>query len=88
MNQRINGNLLKVSANGIRIKLCWQDFILNLFQRISMSNKTRNILKIIAIVLVVVAILMHIHWLVVPAIPVYRFWFVVTGFVLLLISSK
>lgn len=53
-----------------------------------MSNKTRNILKVVAIVLVVMAVLMHVHWLVVPYLPLYRFWMSVTGFVLLLISSK
>jgi hypothetical protein len=53
-----------------------------------MSNKTRNVLKIIAIVLVVMAVMMQIHWLVVPYLPVYRFWMAITGFALLLISSK
>ena len=53
-----------------------------------MSNKTRNVLKVIAIVLVVMAVMMHIHWLVVPYLPVYRFWMVTTAFVLLLVSSK
>jgi hypothetical protein len=53
-----------------------------------MSNKTRSVLKIIAVVLVLVAVMMHIGWLNIPYLPVYRFWLVVTGFGLLLISSK
>jgi hypothetical protein len=53
-----------------------------------MSNKTRSVLKIIAVVLVLVAVMMHIGWLNVPTLPLYRFWMVVLGFGLLLISSK
>jgi hypothetical protein len=53
-----------------------------------MSNKTRSVLKIIAVVLVLVAVMMHIGWLSVPTLPLYRFWMVVLGFGLLLISSK
>jgi hypothetical protein len=53
-----------------------------------MSNKTRNILKITAIILAVLAVAMHLHIVIIPAIAIYQFWIVVTAFVLLLIGSK
>jgi hypothetical protein len=53
-----------------------------------MSNKTRAILKGIAVVLVLLAVLMHLQYVIIPAISVYRFWIVVISFALLLISSK
>lgn len=53
-----------------------------------MSNKTRSILKAIAVILVLLAVLMHLGWVVVPAISVYRFWLVVLAFGLLLVGSK
>ena len=54
----------------------------------TMSNKTRSILKGIAVVLVLLAVVMHLGWILIPAIAGYKFWFVVIGFGLLLISSK
>ena len=53
-----------------------------------MSNKTRSILKIIAVVLVVLAVMMHIGWIAIPALAAYKFWFVVIGFGLVLVSSR
>jgi putative Mn2+ efflux pump MntP len=53
-----------------------------------MSNKTRSILKITAIVLVLLAIMMKLGWVVIPAVSVYMFWIAVIGFGLLLIGSK
>jgi hypothetical protein len=53
-----------------------------------MSNKTRSILKILAVILVLVAVMMNIGWLTIPTLSAYRFWFVVLAFGLLLISSK
>lgn len=53
-----------------------------------MSNKTRSVLRIIAVVLVLIAVMMHIGWIAIPTLSVYRFWFVVIGFGLVLISSK
>jgi hypothetical protein len=53
-----------------------------------MSNKTRSILKIIAVVLVAVAVMMHIGWIAIPSLSVYRFWLVVIGFGLVLATSK
>lgn len=53
-----------------------------------MSNKTRSILKAIAVILVLLAVLMDLHIVIVPAIAVYKFWIVVVAFGVLLVSSK
>jgi hypothetical protein len=53
-----------------------------------MSNKTRSILKAIAVILVLLAVLMELKIIIIPAIVVYKFWIVVIGFGLMLISSK
>jgi hypothetical protein len=53
-----------------------------------MSNKTRSILKAIAVILVLLAVLMQLQIVIVPAVSVYKFWIVVVAFGLLLISSK
>lgn len=53
-----------------------------------MSNKTRSILRAIAVVLVLIAVAMHLHWISVPAVNMYRFWIVVLAFGLMLITSK
>lgn len=54
----------------------------------TMSNRTRSILKGIAVVLVLLAVVMQLGWVIIPSISVYKFWFVVIAFGLLLISSK
>ena len=53
-----------------------------------MSNKARSILKVLAVVLVLLAVVMQIGWVIIPSISIYKFWFVVIAFGLLLISSK
>ncbi len=53
-----------------------------------MSNKTRSILKAIAVVLVLVAVAIHLGWISIPAINMYRFWMVILAFGLMLITSK
>lgn len=53
-----------------------------------MSNKTRSILKAIAVVIVLLAVAMQLHWIIIPAISEYRFWLVVIAFGVMLISSK
>jgi hypothetical protein len=53
-----------------------------------MSNKARSVLKGLAVVLVLLAVAMQLGWVIVPSISVYKFWFVVIAFGLLLISSK
>jgi cell division septal protein FtsQ len=54
----------------------------------NMSNKARSILKVLAVVLVLLAVVMQIGWVIIPSISIYKFWFVVIAFGLLLISSK
>lgn len=53
-----------------------------------MSNKTRSILKAIAVVLVLLMVVMQIGWVSIPAIAVYKFWIVVVAFGTLLLASK
>lgn len=53
-----------------------------------MSNKARSIIKGIAVILVLLAVLMQMSWIIIPAISVYKFWIVVISFGLLLIASK
>lgn len=53
-----------------------------------MSNKTRSFLKAIAVILVLLAVLMEMKVILIPAIAVYKFWIVVIAFGLMLIGSK
>jgi hypothetical protein len=53
-----------------------------------MSNKTRSILKAIAVIMVLLAVVMQMGWVAIPAIAVYKFWIVIIAFGVLLLSSK
>ena len=53
-----------------------------------MSNKTRSILKAIAVILVLLAVLMRLQIVIIPSISVYNFWIVVIAFGVVLISSR
>ena len=53
-----------------------------------MSNRTRSILKAVAVVVVLLAVVMQLQWVIIPSISVYKFWLVVVAFGLMLISSK
>jgi hypothetical protein len=53
-----------------------------------MSNRTRSILKAIAVVIVLLCVAMQLQWVIISAISVYKFWLTVIAFGLLLISSK
>jgi hypothetical protein len=53
-----------------------------------MSNRTRSILKAIAVILVLLAVVMQLQWVLIPAISIYKFWIVVIAFGVLLITSK
>lgn len=53
-----------------------------------MSNKTRSILKAIAVIIVLLAVLMQLQVVIIPFLAPYKFWMVVIGFGLMLIASK
>jgi hypothetical protein len=53
-----------------------------------MSNRTRSILKAIAAICVLLAVVMKLGYVSIPAIAAYTFWMVVLGFALLLVASK
>ena len=53
-----------------------------------MSNKTRSILKGIAVVIVLLAVLMQLQVVIIPFLVPYKFWMVVIGFGFMLAGSK
>ena len=53
-----------------------------------MSNRTRSILKAIAVILVLLAVLMQLQIVIIPSLAVYKFWIVVIAFGVLMIVSK
>lgn len=53
-----------------------------------MSNKTRSVLKAIAVIFVLLAVVMKLGYVSIPALVAYTFWMVVIGFAMVLIASK
>jgi hypothetical protein len=53
-----------------------------------MSNKTRSILKAVAVVFVIISVAIRLGWISIPAINPYSFWMVVIAFGVILITSK
>lgn len=53
-----------------------------------MSNKTRNLLKLIAVIIVVIMVLMHTGVIGIPMLVAYKFWLMVIAFCLVIIGSK
>ncbi len=53
-----------------------------------MSNKTRSIIKAVAVILVLLCVIMQFRWVIIPALDPYKFWIVVIAFGTLLITSK
>lgn len=74
--------ILKVS--GFKLSLINHQFI----KFTSMSNKTRSVIKAIAVILVLLCVIMQMGWVIIPAISPYKFWIVVLAFGTLLITSK
>jgi hypothetical protein len=53
-----------------------------------MSNKTRSVLKAIAVIFVLLAVVMKLGYVSIPALSAYTFWMVVIAFATVLIASK
>lgn len=53
-----------------------------------MGNKTRSILKAVAVILVLLAVLMQLQVVIIPALAVYKFWIVIVAFGLIMIVSR
>lgn len=53
-----------------------------------MSNKTRSIIKAIAVIFVLLAVVMRLGYVSIPALSPYTFWMVVIAFSMVLITSK
>ena len=52
-----------------------------------MNNKMRSLLKVVAVLLVLLAVLMQLNFIYFPALADIKFWMVVIAFGLLLITS-
>ena len=53
-----------------------------------MNNKMRSILRVIAVLLVLLAVLMELNIVYIPALASIKFWMVVIAFGLMLVSSR
>jgi hypothetical protein len=53
-----------------------------------MNNKMRSLLKVAAVLLVLLAVLMELSMVIIPALAGIRFWMVVVAFGLMLISTR
>ncbi|MEQ8925839.1 MULTISPECIES: hypothetical protein [Fulvivirga] len=53
-----------------------------------MSNKTRSVLKLVAIIIVVLCVLMNLSIVIIPVLAPHAFWMVVIAFGLLFIAGK
>jgi hypothetical protein len=53
-----------------------------------MNNKMRSMLKVIAVLLVLLAVLMELHVVSIPSLLRAKFWMVVVAFGLMLITTK
>ncbi len=53
-----------------------------------MSQQTKLKLRIIAIIIVLLAVGMQLQFIIIPSLSGYTFWFVVSSFILLLIAGR
>lgn len=53
-----------------------------------MNNKTRSLIKAVAVVFVLIAVLIQLDYISIKYLDPNRFWLAITGFGLLLIGSR
>jgi uncharacterized membrane protein len=53
-----------------------------------MNNKIRSSLRIISVLLVLLAVLMELDMVLIPALSGVKFWMVIIGYCLMLISNR
>lgn len=53
-----------------------------------MSNRIRSIIRAAAVIIVLLAVLMELSVVIIPAVSAYKFWIVVVGFGLMLLSTR
>lgn len=53
-----------------------------------MSQRTRSIIKLIAVLIVLLLVLGELSIVIIPAVAPYKFWLMVIAFMLVLVSSK
>jgi hypothetical protein len=57
-------------------------------QLLNMNNKMRSLLRVAAVLVVLLAVLMELKMVMIPALAGMKFWMVVIGFCLMLISTR
>ncbi|WKK81700.1 hypothetical protein [Marivirga arenosa] len=53
-----------------------------------MSRKSRNLMKLIAIIVILVLVFMELNIIAIPALAPYKFWLSVVAFGMVLIASR
>lgn len=53
-----------------------------------MSNKTRNIIKVVALIIVGICLLMELNVVNIPSLHPHKFWLMTIAFAMVLISGK
>ncbi|WKV10776.1 hypothetical protein [Marivirga harenae] len=53
-----------------------------------MSRKSRNLIKLVAIIIVLVLVFMELDIIAIPALNPYQFWLSIVAFGMVLISSR
>ncbi len=53
-----------------------------------MSNRTRSLIKGVAMLIVLLAVMMNLRFVIIPALEPYNFWLVVIAFGLIVISTR
>ena len=51
------------------------------------SKKIKLIFRFVAVVFALVAVGMHLHWIIIPTLSAYKFWLITGAFTLLFIAS-
>ncbi len=52
-----------------------------------MSRKTKNLIKLVAIIIVLILVFMELGIVAIPALAVYKFWLSIIAFCMVLIAS-
>ncbi|WMN13046.1 hypothetical protein QYS49_35425 [Marivirga salinae] len=53
-----------------------------------MSRKSRNLIKLVAIIIVLVLVFMELGIIAIPALATYKFWLSVVAFAMVLLASR
>ncbi len=53
-----------------------------------MSRKSRNLIKLVAIIIVLVLVFMELGIIAIPALATYKFWLSIVAFAMVLLASR